>query len=396
MEKTKKMKILIPDAHDPLMTGVLQCLSDVKGIKIIALSEEEFIPIRFSRYVSKFYYRPATNDVAQWITSINEIIEENAIDVVFPLFVTAIRNLIAYKDLMVKPELVLLPESLESYDIANNKGLLSDFLWKLGLPVPKFWHIDPKKPLENISEIDVFPVLLKPTLDSGAGRGIIKFENASSLLEYLSSTPVTTPHFLQESIDGYDMGCHVLCKDGDILAVAMQEGFLFSKKPFTPQAGMNMIHEEAVYDQVKKLMKALNWNGLADLDLRYDNKTGNFMIIEINPRAWFTILGPATAGVNFPWLYCKAAIGLPFDKPECSKTPFYTRLGLRLAIARNPVLLLRPKYILKYTPLRYIFKDPIMYKFEFFKIFKKVLREKFKGNKSKGNSNSKLNLLSAS
>ena len=387
MEQTKPISILIPDAHDPLMTGVLQCLSGVKGIDLIVLSEQEFIPIRYSRYISKFYFRPATNNVFDWINYLNDIIERDSIDVVLPLFVTAIRNLIEFKHLLVKPEAVLIPDSVQSYDIANNKGLLSDFLWELGLPVPKYWHIDIENPLANISEVNTYPVLLKPTLDSGAGRGIVKFENVQTLSNYLSTTTLTTPHFLQETIEGYDMGCHTLCKDGEILAVAMQEGFLFSKKAFTPQAGMNMIYEDAVFQQVSKLMKALNWNGLADLDLRYDNKSGKFMIIEINPRAWITILGPNTAGINFPWLYCKAALGMEFELPEYSRTPYYTRLGLRLAIMRNPLLLFRLRYIWKFTPSRFLLRDPLVYFIEFLKILKKKTWKKIKSgtqNRTKG------------
>lgn len=373
---SQPLRILIPDAHDPLMAGVLSCFSDIRNIELFVMSEVEFIPIRYSRNVHKFYHYPAAADPMEWINRINGLVSKHQIDVVFPLFVTAIRNLIKYKDSITKPEALLIPDKLEHYDIANNKGLLADFIRELDLPRPKHWHVDLASPLNNIAEIDVFPVLLKPTLDSGAGRGIVKFSNSETLEAYLKTTPLVSPHFIQESIDGYDMGCHVLCKEGEILAVAMQEGFLFSKKPFTPQAGMKMIFEEAVFDQVKKLMKALNWNGLADLDLRYDQKTGTFMIIEINPRAWITILGPTTAGVNFPWLYCRAVMTEKFEIPEYTRTPYYNRLGLRLALGQNPLLLFKFRFIWRYTPLKYQLKDPLLTVLEFFWILRKIYREK--------------------
>jgi predicted ATP-grasp superfamily ATP-dependent carboligase len=375
--RTQPVKILIPDAHDPLMWGVLSCFSDISNIKLYVMSELEYIPIRYSRYINKFYYSPPFDETLDWINRINDLVLKHQIDVVFPLFVTAIRNLIKFKNHLIKPEAFLIPDSLEHYDIANNKGLLADCIKELDLPRPKHWHIDKSEPLKNLDDINVFPILLKPTLDSGAGRGIVKFNDKNALVSYLEETELNTPHFLQESIDGYDMGCHLLCKEGEILAVAMQEGFLFSKKPFTPQAGMNMIFEDAVFEQAKKLMKALNWSGLADLDLRYDNKSGTFMIIEINPRAWITILGPNTAGVNFPWLYCKAVIGEKFDIPEFSRSPYYNRLGLRLALAKNPLMLFRLNILWRYTPIKYQLKDPILSVLEFFWILKKIMTEKF-------------------
>ncbi len=366
--QNKPIRILIPDGHNPMLAGVLQCLSDVKGIQIYVIAELWLLPIRLSRFVHKFSFLPPKTEPEKWIERINEQTNQHSIDVILPVYVTAIRHLIEYRDMLVKPEALLLPPNLDAFDTANNKGGLADFLKNHGLPVPKFWHLDPDEPERGVRKMGPYPVMLKPTLDSGAGKGIRRFETPEALEDFLGGTPLKSPYFVQECIDGEDMGCHVLCKDGQILAYAMQKGFLFSKKAFTPQVGMDMIFEESVYEQVESLMKALNWSGLADLDLRFDRRSGQFMILEINPRPWLTILGSNVAGVNFPWLYCQTVLGEKFEVPAYARTSYYTWHGLRIALLKNPGMLFRWKYVWNHTPVRYMFRDPAVTILEFVRL----------------------------
>jgi len=357
---------------------VLQCLSDVKGIQIFVMAELWLLPIRFSRFVHKFSFFPPNNDPEKWIERVNEQTLRHSIDVILPMYVTASRHLIEFREKLAKPEALLLPPNLEAFDTANNKGALADFLKKHGIPEPEFWHLEPDSREQKVSEMGPYPVMLKPTLDSGAGKGIKRFDTPDELADFLRATPLKSPCFVQQCIDGDDMGCHVLCKDGQILAYVMQKGFLFSRKAFTPQVGMELIFEEAVYQQVRSLMKNLNWSGLADLDLRLERNSGEFMILEINPRPWLTILGSNVAGVNFPWLYCQTVLGLHFDVPQYQRTSYHTWQGLRIALLKNPGMLFRWKYIWNNTPVRYMFRDPIVTFLEFIRIFLRFLKASFR------------------
>lgn len=374
--QNRSIRILIPDGHNPMLAGVLQCLSDVKGVKIYVMAELWLLPVRLSRYVHNFRYFPPAKDPEKWIERVNEQTVRYSIDVILPVYVTAIRHLIEYRDKLEKPEALLLPPDLIAFDTANNKGILADFLKKHSIPAPRFWHLDPEDHVWNVKNMGPYPLMLKPTLDSGAGKGIKRFETPEDLEKFMRATPLNSPHFLQECIDGYDLGCHVLCNDGQILAYSIQKGFLFSKKAFTPQVGMDMIFEDTVYGQVKTLMEALNWSGLADLDLRYDRRSGQFMILEINPRPWLTILGSNVAGVNFPWLYCKTVLDEKFDIPTYARTSYYTWHGLRIALLKNPGMLFRWKYIWNHTPVRYMLRDPLMTILEFIRLALRPARAK--------------------
>lgn len=374
-DQNQPIRILIPDGHNPMAAGVLQCLSDIKGIEIYLMAELWLLPVRLSRFIHKFTYFPPTREAEEWIDRVNEQTLKYSIDVILPVFVTASRYLIEYRDKLKKPNALLLPPNLDSFDTANNKGMLADFLSKLRLPVPRYWHLDVGgSNQEELAKAGPFPLMLKPTLDSGAGKGIKRFDTPEDLRRFLTTTPLKSPHFLQECIEGYDMGCHVLCRDGKILAVVMQKGFLFSKKAYTPQVGMDMIFEESVFEQVERLMTALNWSGLADLDLRFDERSGQYKILEINPRPWLTILGSNVAGVNFPWLYCQTVLGKEFEVPAFKKTSYYTWHGIRIALINNPGMVFKGKYLWNHTPIRYMWRDPLVTLLEFVRIALRQLK----------------------
>ena len=63
-------------------------------------------------------------------------------------------------------------------------------------------------------------------------------------------------------------------------------------------------------------MQTLNWSGVANVDVRFDYKTKQCMVLEINPRFWLSVEASEIAGVNFPYLYCLSSLNLDFEIPN--------------------------------------------------------------------------------
>jgi len=59
----------------------------------------------------------------------------------------------------------------------------------------------------------------------------------------------------------------------------------------------------------ERLLKALNWQGIAMVEFKQDRKSGRFMLMEINGRFWGSLQLAIDAGVNFPVLLTLSAIG---------------------------------------------------------------------------------------
>jgi predicted ATP-grasp superfamily ATP-dependent carboligase len=368
----KPLNILIPDGESYVSLGVLQCLSEVRDLKIHMVSNAKITSMRFSRYVTTFIYQPKIDADAEWVAAINDYTARYSIDVIMPVDEIAARKLIRLREHLLDQKKAFLPRSLDDFDLARDKGRLAIHLERLGIPGPKTILYTPEFFERDIGTLP-FPLLLKPALDSGGGKGIEKFDTEKELITYLAANKPGPDRIFQEFIEGYDLGCNVLCRDGEILAFTIQKGFLFEKKSFTPQIGLQMIHQEHILNIVKKLMQSLNWSGVANIDLRYDARRDLFRILEINPRFWLTVLGSSMAGVNFPFLYCRTALGDTFHTPAYTETKYLNFRGFYTNIFKNPLFLFKLKEIWNTTPLKYMLKDPFLNLYHVMWSFKNII-----------------------
>ena len=62
-----------------------------------------------------------------------------------------------------------------------------------------------------------------------------------------------------------------------------------------------------VREITERLMGALGWHGVAQVEFKFDTKTGEYKLIEINPKFWGTLALSVEAGIDFPFMaYCIA------------------------------------------------------------------------------------------
>jgi predicted ATP-grasp superfamily ATP-dependent carboligase len=210
-----------------------------------------------------------------------------------------------------------------------------------------------------------FPIVIKPVLGFRNGKGINFFESLNDVNSFFNRNIVNKLYLAQEYIEGYDIDCSVLCKDGEILVYTIQKGNLQGKSKFEPNIGVEFLYKEQLYHIVEKLMKSLNWSGIAHIDLRYDINDDAYKVIEINARFWLTVDLSLLAGVNFPYLYCLSSLKKEFSIPQTNFASFLTLKGLVKKIKINPLFVFKFKYIFNNTSFRFAFTDPlpILYKF---------------------------------
>lgn len=362
----KKNSILIPDGEAPVLMMVLNCLSEVKGLKIYVMSDEADIPMKHSKNVHKFSYYPKSNNETDFINNLNNEVKKYNIDLVMPIFEHAIRiilkniNLISFSN-----KLALLP-SYKNFNTANNKGLLNKHLEKHGLPFPKTRIIE-KGASVDTKKIN-YPVLVKPTEGIGGGVGIYVYRKESGLLEFLNSDKFDCTYIIQDYVEGYDIDCSVLCKNGKILAYTIQKPNMFGSSEYAPQLAFNFLDNNELYNDVEKLMKTLNWSGVAHLDMRYDKNSKEFKVIEVNPRFWGSVEASLFAGVNFPHLYALASLGQDFSLPKYKHIKFMLLKGLVKSIKNDKRNLFKLKFIFNNTPIKFMLNNPkpTLYRFSNF------------------------------
>jgi D-aspartate ligase len=105
-------------------------------------------------------------------------------------------------------------------------------------------------------------------------------------------------------------------------------------------------------------MRALEWTGVAHLDLRVDGRSGAVTVIEANPRFWGSVLGSLHAGVNFPYLTCLASLGQPFEAPGFRACRYVSGAGAVEQWLRGRLGTKYAGFGFSDTVFRYVLSDP--------------------------------------
>ena len=360
--KDHSFSVLIPDGESWLAYPVQNCLARIPGVKVIVLSNNAWDPMRFSRYTHQFYSYPE-DDRQTKLAAIQDTLERTKIDVILPVDTQTIRLLSEHRDALPPTTAHSPMPQVEAINIAENKWHLAQWLHEQHIPCPETLLCRPDADFEAELAKLSFPVLLKPTQQIGddigvGGRGIQIFDHPKALLDfYRNNTHIE--YIVQSFIKGYDMGCNVLCNAGKIEAYSIQKGFMPSQVRFEPAAGIDFLENQGAYEVVSDLVGKLKWTGVANFDLRYDERDKQIKIIEINPRFWGSLLGSFCAGVNFPYLSCLAGLGLEIPKTDAQPLRYVTG-GAAFKMMWQGVLQRNPDHFhFDNSALDFILRDPL-------------------------------------
>jgi D-aspartate ligase len=316
MDSRRERSILIIDGDCQLSMNVLRCLASVPGLKVHVLTSEPNSKARFSRHCASSHLHDSVGDDKKYIETIAKVAKRVKADVLLPVakpgILFAIRNASALVQIAPLPPL----PNQNSFDVADDKWKLAKLMQEKRIPAPKTIFYSRDVDFEQKLDSLTFPVLIKPPRSS-YGTRIQMFEDRESLEGFLrSNREDTRPYILQNEVKGYDIDCSVLCKDGRILAHTIQKCIVPNPVPFRASLAIEFVQSEEVLQVATRLIRALNFNGVAHIDLMVDARDGSVQVIEVNPRYWLSLPGSQSAGVNFPQLACLSALGSPFPKIE--------------------------------------------------------------------------------
>ncbi|WP_422104622.1 ATP-grasp domain-containing protein [Winogradskyella sp.] len=367
----KNISVLIPDGESTLLYNVVYSFSLIRHVRIYVMSSHRQIFFKYSkrnnclkssRYVKKFLFYPETTD-ENWINHINQTVEDFNIDIIMPIFDDGAERIIRNAEyLKHKAKLCPLP-NLSNFLTARHKDRLYTHLESHDLPAPKSFVSDH---LHKPNSIDLdFPIIAKPVVGFEGGQGVKLLENERAIDDYMKVYGDSKILF-QEYIRGYDMSCNVLCSEGEVLAYTMQKAATSEEGKVTPQFEFSFVNEKSLLLTLKKLMKSLEWSGVANIDFRYDYKDRQFKVIEINTKFWLNTEASALAGVNFPYLYCLLSLGKKIEFREAKEMTFLHLNALIKRLKKTPVFIFKTGYLKHNTPLLFAIKDPLVLVCKFF------------------------------
>jgi len=312
---SSQLSVLIVDGEADRSMAVIHCLAQQCGVEIHVMANARSCLARLSHRCRSFHVWSGqeADRVDALLTVAQRIGAKVALPILEPAIAFCARNHTRLSTVVSLPNL---PNPLEIAN-AGDKGRLAGLMRGSGIPHPHTVDADSM----DVNQVP-YPLLLKPTSSSG-GHGIECIRNANELkaaLDRLGNR--RSGYIVQKFVPGRDLGCNVLCSDGQILASTIQRSNHRERRSFAPGSSIEFIDHPAALDIASRLVAALGWSGVANIDMREDD-VGNVYVLEVNPRYWSTVLGSLYAGVNFPYLQCRSAVGLGFDPPRPRSANFH-------------------------------------------------------------------------
>lgn len=323
------INILMTGGGAPGAAGILKCLQQESSFHVTVADANSGAVGRWLN--NEFELIPPAKS-NEFIEAMLSVCRKKNIHVLLPLVT---KELIPFSEHLKEFELAgtrVIVSPTASLEIANNKSRLYEFLQKQNIAVPDF------KTVKNIKEFSEAVSLLgtsgkticfKPSVSNGS-RGfriitekineldlllnhkpdnvIISLENAVRIL----STGEFPELLVSEYLPGEEYSVDCLAKNGDPVLVVPR-----SRKRMINGISVEgeFVKDEKLINYCLQIIGLLNLHGNIGIQVKQSG-TGQFLMLEINPRVQGTISAALGAGVNLPALAVKQELGLHISPDE--------------------------------------------------------------------------------
>jgi predicted ATP-grasp superfamily ATP-dependent carboligase len=230
-----------------------------------------------------------------------------------------------------EPHIRVLSPPAEAFDKATDKHFMHGLCERLGVPVAKGTTLD--RLMAAGGDGLRFPLVMRDCRQNNqqakahAPWKAAYAENQAELDSlYRSVQDIAADVIVQEYHPGAEDHVQILMHGGEAFMAGEYIG-----EHHMPLAGgvtvqrVTCRHEPVVQDAVR-LLKALDWDGIAGVQFHYDPATDKYIFLEINPRFIGGLPSVIMAGFHAPFLLWQSHF-----EPQNMRRPEY-RLGLRTRI----------------------------------------------------------------
>jgi predicted ATP-grasp superfamily ATP-dependent carboligase len=273
----------------------------------------------FSRYCHKGIVYPSPRlSPHNFLEFIHDLLTKKPFRMLLPMEEDTAYLLSGHLDTFSRLTYLPLPPR-NTFKRVRNKANVLRLAEQMGIPIPQTWHIQDLSQLDGIADMLPYPVVIKPQISSGA-LGVAYPKNQQELKKTYQTIHQHFPFpMIQEFIprEGNGYGASFLFDEQSCL----KAGFVHKRLREYPVTGgastlrVSTRHDD-IYDMARALLEKIGWFGVAMVEFKVDPRDGLPKLMEINPRFWGSLSLAIHAGVNFPLLLHKMAMGEHFDPVE--------------------------------------------------------------------------------
>lgn len=272
--------------------------------------------------VSRYAYREvvvgdATGAPGAYADAVEALVTDGDFDLVIPVTEPSLLALLPLRERL--PAAIPFPD-VDTFRAICDKGRVLEAARELGIRTPRQQEI--RSPHGGQALRLELPVVLKPARsvysapDGTLGKTSVAWarsaEAVGAALE--SYPPAAFPVLAQEVIAGPGIGVFVLVHDGRLLASFAHRRI--REKP--PSGGVSVVRQSEpmdpeLLDRSLALLSRFGWSGVAMVEYKVDERTGEAVLMEVNGRFWGSLQLAIDAGVDFPRILADAALGRPVE-----------------------------------------------------------------------------------
>ena len=325
--------VVVPAVYAPHAVTCFRSLRP-RGIHTIGVYERPTPAFR-SRYCAETVTVPGPEaDVVGYKDGLRSLAERDAVRTVFPMREADVYVLSKYQSEFADAVTPCWP-AFETLEIAHDRVQLVAAAEAAGVATPETTPLDAADDWMPRQIVKARYALLAEEYADRWEGGVTE---PTADVRYLDAgerpDPETfrvdadQPLVVQEYIPGDEYSFWALYDDGDPVATCLKR----QVRAFSYEGGTSIYRETVDIPELaaagQRLLDHLDWDGFASVQFKRDARTGEFTLLEINPRVWVSVACPVLAGVDFPYYYWQLAVGDPVTAPVTHDTGVGThRLG---------------------------------------------------------------------
>jgi len=298
---------LVTDGRSRVALAVVRALGQA-GVRVAVVEQERFAgraPAAFrSRYVRRCGVLPSLEDENAFIEALAR--EARGVDVILPVstnvLMACVRNAGRLPARLPAPP-------LETVRRANDKWAVQEVARRAGVPVPAS-----AADLEGAIARLRCPAVVKLRDDEGteldpADRYAVCRTPGELRERYREFERIRPSPVVQEFVEGDGYGVGVIAKDGRVLASLCYRREREYPVSGGPSSLCVTVRDGRLAGYAASIIRELGWTGAAMVEFR---KGDDYRLMEVNPRFWGGLPLATRAGINFPHLLCRMAVGEEF------------------------------------------------------------------------------------
>ena len=304
------MKVLVTDAANRVALAVVRALGKA-GAQVAVVEQERFAgrsPAAFlSKHVTRTEVVPSIGDGDRFVAALARAAGDA--DVLVPVSTNVLLECAKHRD---RFSARLPVPSIETIRRANDKSSVLAVARKAGVPIPVSYAPESDEELEEVIGRLKLPAVVKLRDDEGTylepARRYAVGKTAEEVRRHYRTLHAIRPFpVIQEKVEGDGYGVGFLAREGRVLASFCHHRVREYPVSGGPSALCESVRDPQLTGYAIRLAEALGWTGVAMAEFKKDG--GDYRLLEVNPRFWGSLPLATRAGVNFPDLLCRMAMG---------------------------------------------------------------------------------------